>query len=50
MQGFLSKFGYPLCLGSLDGTHIQIKAPLGAEPDYYNYKKHHSVRGGQMSA
>ncbi|CAF1039448.1 unnamed protein product, partial [Rotaria sordida] len=43
MNGFLTKFGYPLCLGSLDGTHIQIKPPIGAEPDYYNYKKFHSV-------
>ncbi|CAF0950124.1 unnamed protein product [Rotaria sordida] len=43
MNGFLTKFGYPLCLGSLDGTHIHIKPPIGAEPDYYNYKKFHSV-------
>ena len=43
MNGFLTKFGYPLCLGSLDGTHIQIKPPPGAEPDCYNYKKFHSV-------
>ncbi|CAF2774815.1 unnamed protein product [Rotaria sp. Silwood2] len=43
IQGFFTKFDYPSCLGSLDGTHIQIKPPLGAEPDYYNYKKYHSV-------
>ncbi|CAF4064156.1 unnamed protein product [Rotaria sp. Silwood2] len=43
MNGFVTKFDYPLCLGSLDGTHIQIKPPVGAESDYYNYKKFHSV-------
>lgn len=43
MEGFLNKCGYPMCLGSLDGTHISIKPPIGMEPDYYNYKKFFSV-------
>ncbi len=43
INDYLMQFGYPLCLGSLDGTHIPIKPPIGDEPDYYNYKKYHSV-------
>ncbi|CAF2119842.1 unnamed protein product [Rotaria magnacalcarata] len=40
---FLRKFGYPMCIGAVDGTHISIKPPLGLETDYFNYKKYHSV-------
>ncbi|CAF4749204.1 unnamed protein product [Rotaria socialis] len=40
---FLRKFGYPMCIGAVDGTHISIKPPLGLEADYFNYKKYHSV-------
>ena len=43
INGFNSKSGYPMCVGSLDGTHISVKAPIGYEMDYYNYKKFHSV-------
>ncbi|CAF4195965.1 unnamed protein product [Rotaria sp. Silwood2] len=43
MNGFLTQCGYPLCLGSRDGTHVQIKPPVGTETDYYNCKKFHSV-------
>lgn len=42
-DGFLQKFGYPMCLGSIDGTHIAIQPPYGEETDYFNYKKFHSV-------
>ena len=27
-DGFLKKYGYPMCVGSLDGTHINIKPPV----------------------
>ncbi|CAF3340251.1 unnamed protein product [Rotaria sp. Silwood2] len=40
---FLDKYGYPMCIGSIDGTHISIEPPTGEETDYYNYKKFHSV-------
>ena len=43
INGFLIKCGYPMCLGALDGSHINIKPPLGSETDYYNYKKFYSV-------
>ncbi|CAF4211088.1 unnamed protein product, partial [Rotaria sordida] len=42
-DAFLKKYNYPMCLGALDGTHIAIEPPIGYEPDYYNYKKHHSI-------
>ena len=32
-----------MCLGSLEGTYIAVKPPLGEECDYLNYKKHPSV-------
>jgi hypothetical protein len=43
IDDFQTKYGYPMCLGALDGSHISIKPPLGFEIDYFNYKKHHSV-------
>nr|ACD54739.1 PIF/Harbinger-like protein [Adineta vaga] len=43
INGFYDKFNYPMCIGSVDGTHIAIKPPKGYETDYYNYKKHHSI-------
>ena len=42
-DGFLEKYGYPMCLGSIDGTHICIEPPRDEETDYFNYKKYHSV-------
>ncbi|CAF1118756.1 unnamed protein product [Rotaria sordida] len=43
INGFYTKFGYPMCIGALDGTHFAIKPPLGYEVDYYNYKIYHSI-------
>ncbi|CAF2893685.1 unnamed protein product [Rotaria sp. Silwood2] len=42
-DNFLNKYGYPMCIGSVDGTHISIEPPTGEETDYFSYKKHHSV-------
>ena len=42
-NAFLENHGYPMCLGAVDGTHIRIQAPIGAETDYFNFKKYHSV-------
>ena len=43
IEGFLTKSGYPMCLGSLDGTHLSVKPPTGFESDYFNYKKFFSI-------
>jgi hypothetical protein len=43
MNDYYIGSGYPMCIGSLDGTHIAIKPPLGFKTDYFNYKKYHSV-------
>ncbi|CAM4744579.1 unnamed protein product [Rotaria magnacalcarata] len=43
IDGVFIKWGYPLCIGALDSTHIAIKPPLGFEVDYFNYKKYHSI-------
>ncbi|CAF3863201.1 unnamed protein product [Rotaria sordida] len=42
-DAFLNKYGYPMCIGSIDGTHISIEPPIGEETDYFNYKKFHSI-------
>lgn len=43
IDGFATKYQYPLCLGSLDGTHISVTPPMGFETDYFNYKKFYSI-------
>ena len=32
-----------LCLGSVDGNYVGLKAPLQSASQYYNYKCHHSI-------
>ncbi|CAF1345357.1 unnamed protein product [Didymodactylos carnosus] len=43
IKEFEDNDGYPMCLGCVDGTHIDIQPPEGEETDYYNYKKFHSI-------
>lgn len=43
IDSFFIKYDYPMCLGSVDGTHIAVEPPLGEDTDYFNYKKHHSI-------
>ena len=40
---FLVRYDYPMCIGSVDGTHISVKAPVESQVDYFNYKKFHSI-------
>ena len=43
IEGFLTRWNFPLCLGAIDGTHIPIKAPQNHHTDYFNRKSFHSV-------
>ena len=36
VDGFLSKWGFPQCVGAIDGSHIPIIAPKENAKDYFN--------------
>lgn len=42
LKGFIDRFedkwGYPQCVGAIDGSHIPIAAPELNHTDYYNRK------------
>jgi len=41
--GFNNRWQFPLCLGALDGKHIEFRASKKEDVLYYNYKRFHSV-------
>ena len=43
VRKFKEKWGFPQCLGAIDGSHIPIKAPIEYHADYYNRKGWYSV-------
>uniref|UniRef100_A0A3Q2NUJ9 DDE Tnp4 domain-containing protein n=1 Tax=Fundulus heteroclitus TaxID=8078 RepID=A0A3Q2NUJ9_FUNHE len=36
MESFKEKWGYPICIGAIDGSHIPIVAPNESRVDYFN--------------
>ena len=43
VDDFDCKWGFPQCVGAIDGTHIPIMSPTENGLDYFNRKGHHSV-------
>ena len=38
VENFHSRYGIPQCIGAIDGTHTDIKAPSLSPTDYINRK------------
>lgn len=43
IQCYEEKWGFPMCVGAIDGTHIPISAPTESHTDYVNRKGRHSI-------
>ena len=38
VRNFYNRYGFPQCVGAVDGTHIKIKRPVDNPTDYVNRK------------
>ena len=38
VRNFYNRYGFPQCIGAVDGTHIKIKRPVDSPTDYVNRK------------
>ena len=43
VRGFKEKWGFPQCVGSVDGSHIPVTPPSMNHTDYYNRKGWYSI-------
>ena len=43
VDGFLTKWGVPQCVGAIDGCHVPIASPAMNRTDYYNRKGWYSM-------
>ena len=43
IDGYDRKWGFPMCAGAIDGTHIPILAPTESHAEYVNRKGYHSI-------
>ncbi len=43
IEQFKTKWGFPQCVGAIDGSHIPVKAPVEFHADYYNRKGWYSI-------
>ena len=42
-QGHHEEWGFPICGGAIDGTHVPILTPNESHADYVNRKGYHSI-------